>query len=102
MHRDRRRSPRVRCLLHGRWKRGTKVVTTTLEELNADGMRIAFTEPFPVNQIMDLVVDLPTGPVAILGVSREHHSGGLGVAIFAMADGDRARWNAYYRSVQPR
>lgn len=92
----------MRCLLTGQWKRGNRVVVTHLEELNADGMRIAMADPFPVNQIMDLVVDLPDGPVAMLGVSREHHAGGLGIAIFAMAERDRLRWNEFYRSVQPR
>jgi hypothetical protein len=86
-------------LLPGRWKRGTKVVETHLEDANADGMKLAITTPFPVNQIMDLVIDLPTGPVAMLAVSREHHGGGLGVMIFAMSDADRTRWNTWYRTM---
>ena len=94
---NRRRTARVACILTSRWKRGGKVIETHLEDVNADGMLISLVDPYPLNQVMDLVVELPTGPIAMLVVSRSHHGGALGVSILAMDPEDRVRWTEYYR-----
>ncbi len=92
---------RVRCGLPILWKRGPTKVEAWIRDVNADGMFIETTATIPVNQVMELVVTLPTGPVSVTAVSRlcgsTRQGHGIGVTIFAMEPLERYRWNAHYR-----
>ncbi len=83
------------------WKRGRHPVETRLRDLSADGMFLQTEAPFPVNQVMDLLIALPSGPVSVLAVSRlcgtTQHGTGIGASILAMEPLERARWIAHYR-----
>jgi hypothetical protein len=99
---NRRRTMRVHCELPATWKRGRRVVETTVRDVNADGLLVATEEDFPVNQMMDLTITLPSGPVSLLVVSRlcgnTRHGRGIGASILAMEPYDRVSWNRHYRS----
>lgn len=83
------------------WKRGRVTVRSVTRDTSTDGLFIATAEPIAMNQVMDLTVVLPSGPVSLLAVSRrrvrDDAGAGLGVTIFAMEPLERARWNAHCR-----
>ena len=84
----------------GRWKRGKNVIATRVADISVNGMFLETEHGIVSGQVMDLVVDLPSGPVSFLGVSRQcgdtKHGRGIGVSIFSMEPKDRARWNRHY------
>jgi hypothetical protein len=102
MQANRRRTLRVHCELTASWKRGRKVIETRVRDVNADGLLLLTDDEYPVNQMMDLTITLPSGPVSVVAVSRlcgtTRHGRGIGVSILAMDQLDRAEWNRYYRT----
>lgn len=102
MSADRRRTPRAPCDLPVEWRRGWKTVFGRARDLNADGFFLITPHTLALNFVMDLIVTLPDGPLAMLGVARyvgpTRHGRGIGVAIHAITKEDRARWHAYHRA----
>jgi hypothetical protein len=98
---DRRRHARVACDLPVEWRRGWRVVLAHAKDIDVDGFFLATTHTVPLDTTMDLVVTLPTGPVAVVGVARyvgaTRHGRGVGVAVLAITEEDREAWLAYYR-----
>jgi hypothetical protein len=92
---------RVRSELPVGWKRGRKLIEVHACDVSADGMLLQTDVEYPVNQMMELTVELPSGPVSMVVVSRlcgdTRHGRGIGVSILAMDQLERARWNRYYR-----
>lgn len=101
MESNRRRSLRIRCGLPVVWKRGPKKIEAVIRDVNADGMFIETTATIPLNQMIELVVTLPSGPISVTAVTRlcgpTRHGHGIGVTIFVMEPRERYRWNAHYR-----
>lgn len=80
-----------------RWKRGKKLVSGRVADINGKGIFLEINEPIAAGQVMDLIVDLPSGPIEFLGVSRQIAQGrGIGISIFSMDAKDRARWDKLY------
>ncbi len=100
MNADRRRSPRVPCVLPVTWKRGGTSHQLRVLDLNADGVFIETTQPIELNYLMDLVLTLPDGDLPFLAVARflgaSRHGKGIGVAIHVMTPEDRKRWHAFH------
>lgn len=98
---DRRRTPRVPCDLPAVWRRGWRRDELRVRDLNADGMYLATDAKVALNYLMDLVIELPDGPLEVLVVARfqgrSRHGPGIGVAIHAIDPDDRKRWHAYHR-----
>jgi hypothetical protein len=93
---------RIRSDLPVVWRRGKRSIATRLRDLNADGMMVESDEEFPLYQCMDISVELPTGPVSMMVVSRTcgttKQGRGIGVSILAMDHQERLRWTSYYRA----
>ena len=98
---DRRRTARIVTDLPVRWKRGRRIVKTSIRDVNADGVLLLTGEDFPTNYVMDLEVDLPDGTVSMMAVSRDLHENGIGAEILAMDSTERARWLEFWRAGQP-
>jgi hypothetical protein len=101
MDSNRRRTRRVDCELPIIWKRGPKRLRAYVRDLNADGMFIEIDATIERNQLMDLEIDLPTGPVSVLAVSQRNgeEAGGIGASIFLMDPDEQARWRSHYRTL---
>lgn len=93
---ERRSSQRVSTSLHGYWKRGKKVIHVGVRDISATGMFYETDESIPAGHVMDLVVDLPSGPISFMGVARRLGNRGIGIQIFSMEPKDRARWTRLY------
>jgi hypothetical protein len=106
MLRNRRRTLRVPGGCSADWHRGRRNVAAQVVNLNAHGMLLRTDETIPVNQMMDLVVHLPTGDVSFMAVSRyvgETRWGhGIGVEIRVASPADQVRWTMHYREVSAR
>jgi hypothetical protein len=100
---NRRRTARCACDLATIWKRGRTPVIGAIRDVSIDGMFLATEAKVPVNQVMDLSIELPTGTVSLLAVSRQcsktRHGSGIGLTIFAMEPNERKLWVDYYRGV---
>ena len=99
---NRRRTMRIRTDLPVVWKRGRRSIATRLRDMSADGMLLETDEDFPLQTCMDLTIELPTGPVTLMAVSRlcgtTKLGRGIGVSILAMDHRERSRWTAFYRA----
>lgn len=95
MRNERRRSRRVPAALPVRWRRGKATVAARAADISLDGMFVETTEAVPPGQVMNLAVELPTGKIEFLGVSRRSGAHGVGLIIFSMDPKDRARWNRH-------
>jgi len=98
---NRRRTPRILGTIPVTWRRGARVITTRTINVNAHGMLLQTSETIPVNQLMDLAAELPTGPVSFMAVSRfvgETQWGHvIGVSIHVASANDQAAWLRFYR-----
>jgi hypothetical protein len=93
---------RIRSDLPVVWKRGKRAIATRLRDMSADGMLLETDEEFPLQQCMDITVELPSGPVSMMVVSRlcgtTKQGHGIGVSILAMDQKERIRWTSHYRA----
>lgn len=91
---------RLGTALLGRWKRGKALVAARVADISVNGMFFETDQAIAPGLVMDLVVDLPSGPISFLGVARQcgatRRGRGIGVSIFSMEPKDRARWNRHY------
>lgn len=98
--RERRRTTRVPCEVPVTWRRRNAVLAV-MRDVNADGLFLLTTESVELNQVMNLVVTLPDGPIEFFGVSRfvgdSGHGRGIGVAIHTMSDQEKQRWMRFHR-----
>jgi hypothetical protein len=72
-------------------------------DINADGLFLATGLEAEPGELMQLVVELPDGPLQLLGsarfVGRTQSGAGIGVEIYGISDAGRARWLAYYEQL---
>ncbi len=103
MRSNRRRTARCECDLVVVWKRGGLNLRGHVRDVSADGLFVETNATIPLNHVMDVLVDLPSGPVSMLVVSRQcgrtARGQGIGASIFAIEPTERARWTAHYRSM---
>jgi hypothetical protein len=96
---ERRTSNRVSTSLVGQWKRGKKLVSGRVADLNGGGIFLETTEQIAPGQVMDIIIDTPSGPLEFLGVSRRCTQAarhGIGISIFSIDTKDKARWLKLY------
>jgi len=98
---ERRRSSRVIGDLQGSWRRGRKTVTVRALDVSLHGLLLATEEWIGVNQVMDIELLLPDGPVSLLVTSRSVGGGAIGVAIMIATELDQRRWVSHYHSIAP-
>src|SRR5687768_3894703 len=98
---NRRRTPRIDGAIAIRWRRGTKVITARTINLNAHGLLLQTDETIPLNQLMDLAAELPTGSVSFTAVSRfvgdTQWGHAIGVQIHVASAKDQEAWLKFYR-----
>jgi hypothetical protein len=96
-----RRSPRVTCSLPVRWTRWRQQLTGEVRQCNVHGMFIVTDHDAPLGFMMDLTIELPTGPISCTAIPKfcgEAANGkGIGVELHVMDSGDRDMWHTYYR-----
>jgi hypothetical protein len=104
MDSDRRRTPRVPCDLPVEWRRAGRTLRSRARDLNEHGLFIATEIPGDRHHVMDGVVMMPDGPVEILGGARvggaTRYGHGIGIAIHAISNADRKRWELFYNSAR--
>lgn len=101
MNLDRRRSLRIPVDLTVQWRRGWRHAVSKVHDINANGLFLMTDEVVPVNQLMELIVALPRGPLSFLAVSRfcgkAKWGNGIGVEIHVIAPAERDEWLRFYR-----
>lgn len=99
---ERRRTTRTPCDLPVTWLRRGRVAIGCVRDVNADGFFLLTPETVALNQVMNLVVMLPDGPIDFFGVSRyvgvSVHGHGVGLSIHTMSHHEQARWRAFHRA----
>ncbi|SRR5258706_10575469 len=100
---SRRRSERVSCAIHVRWRRAPVAVDLVARDVNQHGMFLATPATTVPNSLMHLEVTLPTGPITVFAVARfvgDTESGhGIGIELFLLDEIARRAWNANYRAL---
>jgi hypothetical protein len=98
-----RRSPRVTCTLPAHWKRHRQRITGDVLVCNEHGMFIQTEHEADIGYLIDVTVEMPSGPISFTAVPRyvgdagDGRGHGIGVEVHVMEYGDRARWSAHYR-----
>ena len=73
-----------------------------MREVTGDGFFLLTPEVVALNQVMNLAVMLPDGPIEFFGVSRfvgtSHHGRGIGVSIHTMTREEKNRWHKFHRA----
>jgi hypothetical protein len=99
---DRRRSFRARCDLAVTWRRGPRAIPMRAVDFSARGLFLLTDEDVDLGFMMDLVIELPDGPIHVFGVARNvgdrEFGRGVGIALMCMDDEESARWWSFYRS----
>ena len=99
MRGERRQGERVPVDLAAAWRRAHHDVPCRVLEIGLHGLCVTIDRPVEPNQLMDLHVSLPGGPVRFLVTSRFVRDHVAGVAIFAASPEDEARWVSYFQSI---
>jgi hypothetical protein len=98
-----RRSKRIFLELPVRWLRRDGSVEAATGDLNAHGMFIRTDEPFELNSLHRIEVELPDGPIAlhvvVKSVGRGVSGVGVGVEIHAVSESVMKRWVRHYEGV---
>lgn len=98
-----RRSERIADALPVRWIRRPAVLELSTADINLHGMFIRTRHAPQHGSLMQLEVQLPTGPVSMFVSVRfvgETVSGhGIGVEIFLIEAADRTAWSDHYRAL---
>ena len=99
--RERGRSTRAPCDVPVTWRR-RKLVVASMRDVSAHGLFLLTPQSVGLNQVMNLVVTLPDGPIEFFGVSRyvgESKQGhGIGVSIHTMSTEEKSRWCSFHRT----
>jgi hypothetical protein len=103
---NRRRSVRIPWRCSAEWHRGKRHIATEVVNINAHGMLLRTEELIPLNQLMDVLVHLPTGDVSVMVVSRfvgpTRWGHAIGVEIHVASAIDQTRWTSFYRTTAAR
>lgn len=95
-----RRSVRVECALRVRWLRQPAPVDCIATNMNVHGMFIVTPKHVPVNQVMQLEVQLPRQSIQVFAVVRfaglQAGVRGLGVELFVVDPVSRRAWLDHY------
>ena len=71
-----------------------------MRDINADGFFLLTPETVAQNQVMNLVVMLPDGPIDFFGVSRyvgvSVHGHGVGVSLHTLSPHEHTRWRRFH------
>jgi len=98
---NRRRTPRVPGSIPVTWRRGGRLIQVNTINVNAHGLLLQTEETIPLNQLMDLAAELPSGPVSFLAVSRfvgqTKWGHAIGVSIHVASARDQEAWLKFYR-----
>ncbi len=99
---DRRDNARARCDLPVTWRRAGRTVTLRAVDFSGRGLFLLTDDEIDLHFVMDLVIELPTGSIEVLGVAR-HISNtslgrGVGIALMSMTDEESTRWWEFYRA----
>jgi len=96
-----RRSPRVACALPVHWRRYRTQLTGEVRCCNVHGMFIATDHDVPLGYLIDLTIELPTGPISATAIPRyvgdKPDGHGIGVELHVMDSSDRELWSSFYR-----
>ena len=99
---ERRDTFRARCDLPVTWRKGGRSIRMRAVDFSGRGLFLLTDEPVDLQFIMDLVVELPTGPIEVFGVARHVRDSqlgrGVGVALMSMDEEETQRWWAFYRT----
>jgi tetratricopeptide (TPR) repeat protein len=95
---NRRKYPRIRASkeLRVRWKSDGKTRASRLENVGLGGLYLHTPNPASEGTTIDLILDLPTGPVSARAiVRRSTPARGMGLQFAQMMPEDRAKLNKY-------
>lgn len=102
----RRRTPRVPSAAQVLWRRRGRSLPARIGNLNANGLFVVTDEIIQLNQVMDLIIELPQGSTSFFAASRfvgpSPAGAGIGCSIAIAAPEDQARWVAHYRECAAR
>jgi hypothetical protein len=77
-------------------------VVASIRDVSVEGFFLLTPESVALNQMMNLVVTLPDGPIEFFGVSRyvgeSKHGHGIGVSIHTMSNQEKTRWYSFHRA----
>ena len=100
---SKRRTERVFCNLTVRWMRRGVATPAVAADVNLHGLFIRTGLEAQPGELLQLVIDLPDGPMQVcvtaqfVGLSQSGR--GIGAEIFAVSDVDRRRWTHHYRQL---
>ncbi len=101
-NKPRRRTKRIECNLPVQWIRRGIAQPAVARDLNAHGLFIATELDAQPMELLQIVIQLPDGPITACVIARfvgKSESGkGVGAELFTLSEADRRRWNRFYRA----